>query len=101
MQHRAEWAACKPLMHLELDLSCIHMGGSRRDPAARAGRGFPDVEPYKDITRLAERGVLDMIFPPTAQACRTPIAAQAKPPWNWASTSHARTSTRCWSPCPA
>jgi alkanesulfonate monooxygenase SsuD/methylene tetrahydromethanopterin reductase-like flavin-dependent oxidoreductase (luciferase family) len=62
MQHPADGAARKPLLYLGLDLSCVQTGGSRRDPAALAGRRFPDVEPYKDITRLAERGVLDMTF---------------------------------------
>ncbi len=62
MRHPADGATRKPLMHLGLDVSYIHMGGRWRDPAALAGRRFPDVELYEDIARLAERGLLDMIF---------------------------------------
>ena len=55
-------AAARPLMHLGLDVSYIAMGGRWRDPAALRGRRFPDVELYEDVARLAERGLLDMIF---------------------------------------
>ena len=52
----------KPLIHLGLDVSYIHMGGRWRDPAALGGRRFPDVELYEHIARVAERGLLDMVF---------------------------------------
>ena len=55
-------SAARPLIHLGFDVSYIAMGGRWRNPAALGGRRFPDVTIYEDLARLAERGLLDMIF---------------------------------------
>jgi FMN-dependent oxidoreductase (nitrilotriacetate monooxygenase family) len=52
----------KPKMHLGFDFSYTHMGGRWRLPGAWPGRNFPDVEMYEEVARIAERGLLDMIF---------------------------------------
>ena len=52
----------KPKMHLGFDFSYTHMGGRWRLPGGWPGRTFPDVNMYEDVARLAERGLLDMIF---------------------------------------
>ena len=52
----------KTKMHLGFDFSYTHMGGRWRLPGAWPGRSFPDVEMYEDVARIAERGLLDMIF---------------------------------------
>ena len=58
MQHLADGAARKPLMHLGLDVSYIHTGGRWPDPAALAGRRFPDVELYEELVDAkAEHGI--------------------------------------------
>jgi FMN-dependent oxidoreductase (nitrilotriacetate monooxygenase family) len=49
-------------MHLGFDFSYTHMGGRWRLPGGWPGRTFPDVEMYEDVARIAERGLLDMIF---------------------------------------
>jgi len=48
-------------MHLAFDLSYIHMEGRWRLPGAWAGR-YPDVALFEEIARIAERGLLDMLF---------------------------------------
>ena len=55
-------ALAKTKMHLGFDFSYCHMGGRWRMHGAWPGRTFPDVEMYEDIARIAERGMLDMIF---------------------------------------
>ena len=52
----------KPKMHLGFDVSYTHMGGRWRLPGGWPGRTFPDVAMYEDVARIAERGLLDMIF---------------------------------------
>ncbi|WP_428483191.1 NtaA/DmoA family FMN-dependent monooxygenase [Rhodopila sp.] len=52
----------KPRMHLAFDFSYTHMGGRWRLPGAWPGRTFPDVAMYEDVARIAERGLLDMLF---------------------------------------
>ena len=52
----------KAKMHLGFDFSYTHMGGRWRLPGGWPGRTFPDVAMYEDVARLAERGLLDMIF---------------------------------------
>jgi long-chain alkane monooxygenase len=49
-------------MHLAFDLSYIHMEGRWRMPGAWAGRAYPDVALFEEIARIAERGLLDMLF---------------------------------------
>jgi FMN-dependent oxidoreductase (nitrilotriacetate monooxygenase family) len=49
-------------MHLAFDLSYIHMEGRWRMPGAWPGRTYPDVAAFEDIARIAERGLLDMLF---------------------------------------
>jgi FMN-dependent oxidoreductase (nitrilotriacetate monooxygenase family) len=48
-------------MHLAFDLSYIHMEGRWRMPGAWPGR-YPDVALFEEIARIAERGLLDMLF---------------------------------------
>lgn len=54
----------KKKMHLGFDVSYTHMGGRWRMPGSWSdhGKTFPDVEMYERIARIAERGLLDMIF---------------------------------------
>jgi FMN-dependent oxidoreductase (nitrilotriacetate monooxygenase family) len=49
-------------MHLAFDLSYIHMEGRWRMPGAWAGGRYPDVAMFEEIARIAERGLLDMLF---------------------------------------
>lgn len=49
-------------MHLAFDLSYIHMEGRWRMPGAWAGGRYPDVTLFEEIARIAERGLLDMLF---------------------------------------
>jgi FMN-dependent oxidoreductase (nitrilotriacetate monooxygenase family) len=49
-------------MHLAFDLSYIHMEGRWRMPGAWPGYTYPDVGMFEDIARIAERGLLDMLF---------------------------------------
>jgi len=51
----------KRRMHLAFDLSYIHMEGRWRMPGAALGR-YPDVAAFEEIARIAERGLLDMLF---------------------------------------
>lgn len=48
-------------MHLAFDLSYIHMEGRWRMPGAWPGR-YPDVAMFEEIARIAEHGLLDMLF---------------------------------------
>ncbi|MBP0496335.1 NtaA/DmoA family FMN-dependent monooxygenase [Roseomonas indoligenes] len=50
------------MIHLGLDISYAHMAGRWRHPGALRGHAFPDVALYEEIARLAERGLLDMVF---------------------------------------
>jgi FMN-dependent oxidoreductase (nitrilotriacetate monooxygenase family) len=52
----------KSKIHLGFDFSYTHMGGRWRLPGAWPGHTFPDVEMYEQVARIAERGLLDMIF---------------------------------------
>ena len=52
----------KKRMHLAFDLSYIHMEGRWRKPGAWPGRTYPDVAAFEEIARIAERGLLDMLF---------------------------------------
>jgi FMN-dependent oxidoreductase (nitrilotriacetate monooxygenase family) len=49
-------------MHLAFDLSYIHMEGRWRMPGAWRGGRYPDVAMFEEIARIAERGLLDMLF---------------------------------------
>jgi FMN-dependent oxidoreductase (nitrilotriacetate monooxygenase family) len=49
-------------MHLAFDLSYIHMEGRWRMPGAWTGGRYPDVAMFEEIARIAERGLLDMLF---------------------------------------
>jgi FMN-dependent oxidoreductase (nitrilotriacetate monooxygenase family) len=49
-------------MHLAFDLSYIHMEGRWRLPGAWRGGRYPDVALFEEIARIAERGLLDMLF---------------------------------------
>jgi len=49
-------------MHLGFDFSYSHMGGRWRLPGAWPGRVFPDIAMYEEMARIAERGLLDMLF---------------------------------------
>ena len=52
----------KPKFHLGFDFSYTHMAGRWRLPEAWPGRTFPNVEMFEDVARIAERGLLDIIF---------------------------------------
>jgi FMN-dependent oxidoreductase (nitrilotriacetate monooxygenase family) len=52
----------KPKFHLGFDFSYTHMAGRWRLPEAWPGRIFPDVEMFEDVARIAERGLLDIVF---------------------------------------
>ena len=49
-------------MHLAFDLSYIHMDGRWRMPGAWPRHTYPDVAAFEEIARIAERGLLDMLF---------------------------------------
>ncbi len=49
-------------MHLAFNLSYTHMNGRWHLPGSWDSRTFPDVTLYEDAARLAERGLLDMLF---------------------------------------
>lgn len=52
----------KPRMHLGFDFSYSHMGGRWRMPGAWPGHTFPDVAMFEEMARIAERGLLDILF---------------------------------------
>ena len=49
-------------MHLGYDFSYSHMAGRWRMPGAWPGRTFPDIEMFEEMARIAERGLLDIVF---------------------------------------
>jgi hypothetical protein len=49
-------------MHLAFDLSYIHMEGRWRVPCSWPQCTYPDVRAFEEIARIAERGLLDMLF---------------------------------------
>ncbi|MDO9709255.1 NtaA/DmoA family FMN-dependent monooxygenase [Paracraurococcus lichenis] len=49
-------------MHLGFDFSYSHMGGRWRMPGAWPGHTFPDVGMLEEMARIAERGLLDIVF---------------------------------------
>lgn len=52
----------KRKMHLGYDFSYSHMAGRWRVPGAWPGHIFPDIEMFEEMARIAERGMLDLIF---------------------------------------
>jgi FMN-dependent oxidoreductase (nitrilotriacetate monooxygenase family) len=52
----------KPHMHLAIDVSWTQVETTWREPGARVGRHYPDVGLFEDIARVAERGLIDLIF---------------------------------------
>ncbi|MBK1657629.1 NtaA/DmoA family FMN-dependent monooxygenase [Paracraurococcus ruber] len=52
----------KRRMHLGFDFSYSHMGGRWRMPGAWPGHTFPDVAMFEEMARIAERGLLDIVF---------------------------------------
>ena len=52
----------KAKMHLAIDVSWTQVETTWREPGARVGRHYPDVGLFEDIARVAERGLLDLIF---------------------------------------
>ncbi|MBL6077882.1 NtaA/DmoA family FMN-dependent monooxygenase [Belnapia sp. T18] len=49
-------------MHLGFDFSYSHMGGRWRMPGSWPGRTFPDITMFEEMARIAERGLLDLLF---------------------------------------
>jgi FMN-dependent oxidoreductase (nitrilotriacetate monooxygenase family) len=49
-------------MHLAFDLSWTHLEGRWRTPGSWTGRTYPNIGIFKEIARIAERGLIDMIF---------------------------------------
>ena len=52
----------KPRMHLAIDVSWTQVETTWREPGARVDRHYPDVGLFEDIARVAERGLIDLIF---------------------------------------
>jgi FMN-dependent oxidoreductase (nitrilotriacetate monooxygenase family) len=52
----------KRRMHLGYDFSYSHMAGRWRMPGAWPGRVFPDIDMFEEMARIAERGLLDIVF---------------------------------------
>jgi FMN-dependent oxidoreductase (nitrilotriacetate monooxygenase family) len=52
----------KEKMHLAFDLSWTHLQGRWRLPGSWTGRVFPDMQLFKEVASIAERGCIDMIF---------------------------------------
>src|SRR3984893_13984449 len=52
----------KPQMHLAIDVSWTQVETTWREPGARINRHYPDVGLFEDIARVAERGLIDLIF---------------------------------------
>lgn len=52
----------KPQMHLAIDVSWTQVETTWREPGARVGRHYPDIGLFEDIARVAERGLIDLIF---------------------------------------
>ena len=52
----------KAKMHLAIDVSWTQVETTWREPGARVGRHYPDVGLFEDIARVAERGLIDLIF---------------------------------------
>ena len=52
----------KPQMHLAIDTSWTQVETTWREPGARVGSHYPDVGLFEDIARVAERGLIDLIF---------------------------------------
>jgi hypothetical protein len=52
----------KDKMHLAFDLSWTHLQGRWRLPGSWTGRNFPDMQLFKEVASIAERGRIDMIF---------------------------------------
>lgn len=49
-------------MHLGYDMSWTHLEGRWRLPGSWTNAVFPDMRIYKEVARIAERGLLDFIF---------------------------------------
>lgn len=52
----------KRRMHLGYDFSYSHMAGRWRMPGAWPGKVFPDIDMFEEMARIAERGLLDIVF---------------------------------------
>src|SRR4051812_12182821 len=52
----------KPQMHLAIDVSWTQVETTWRESGARVNRHYPDVGLFEDIARVAERGLIDLIF---------------------------------------
>ena len=52
----------KPQMHLAIDVSWTQVETTWREQGARVNRHYPDVGLFEDIARVAERGLIDLIF---------------------------------------
>ena len=49
-------------MHLAFDISYTHLDGRWRMPGSWTNRVYPDLDVYEEIARIAERGLIDMLF---------------------------------------
>jgi FMN-dependent oxidoreductase (nitrilotriacetate monooxygenase family) len=52
----------KAQMHLAIDVSWTQVETTWREPGARVGRHYPEIGLFEDIARVAECGLLDLIF---------------------------------------
>jgi FMN-dependent oxidoreductase (nitrilotriacetate monooxygenase family) len=52
----------KTKMHLAFDLSWTHVDGRWRTPGSWTGRLYPDLDVFREVASIAERGRIDLIF---------------------------------------
>lgn len=58
-----DWAGdMKKKMHLAFDLSFSHTDGRWRTAGSWVNRSYPDIGMHEDLARIAERGLIDMLF---------------------------------------
>ncbi len=49
-------------MHLAFDISFTHLDGRWRMPGSWTNRVYPNLDVYEEMARIAERGLIDMLF---------------------------------------
>src|SRR5580692_11273287 len=52
----------KTKMHLAFDMSWCYVDGRWRTPGSWIGRTYPDLDVFKEVVSIAERGMIDLIF---------------------------------------
>ena len=49
-------------IHIGLDLTMTHLNGRWRTPGSWVNQTYPQIDMFKDLVRIAERGCIDMVF---------------------------------------